>query len=184
VDKPALLAVGVVGAALRRVAQDGRCAKAARGEPLATSEQDDPPIRQCGREAAVNRERHKYWAAYIRDLQSRMLLADWEVRLGVCADTHECSAHVQFSGPWRRVNLFLGKDFESFTRTWQRRTIVHELVHLHLAPLREHLNLQLDEDSEAKAPIYNGHISHEEYAVDDLARIIAPRMPLPSKAKP
>jgi hypothetical protein len=80
------------------------------------------------------------------------------------------------------ARIYLHKDFDSYTRAEQRHYIVHELVHPHLSPLWFHLEMQSSGDEGRRITI--SHISHEEYAVDDLARIIAPSMPLPSKVKP
>jgi hypothetical protein len=82
-------------------------------------------------------------------------------------------------------NIRLNDKFDNYTRAEQRRCIVHELVHLHLFPLRFYQQmLGGDREDEVNLRIYikRGHRSHEEYAVDDLARIIAPHMPLPPKA--
>jgi hypothetical protein len=135
----------------------------------------------------VNRERHRYWAAYIADVQGRMKLGDWEVVLQRQTARAGAEASMGFFGSVRRGWMYLGKDFEKNSRTEQRITIVHELVHCHMHPLRSYLQVQLDSGGDD----YNrhrdyvfitlGHDSHEEYIVEDLARIIAPSMPLPPK---
>jgi hypothetical protein len=133
----------------------------------------------------VNRERHRYWSAYIADLQGRMLLADWEVHLehepcGPCA-----AASVRCVEGQKNAYIRLRDDFDDHARTEQRKTIVHELVHLHLVPMRHGLGEIVNEQGAVGSVIVIAHRSHEEYAVDDLARIISPTMPLPPKvAKP
>jgi hypothetical protein len=111
-----------------------------------------------------------------------MLLADWEVNLR--RKSPPCpgaAAQVKCRASTREVYVYLSDELESYTRAEQRRCIVHELVHLHLNPMLAHLEHQFGGWDEWPV-IGNGHKSHEEYAVDDLARIIAPHMPLPPKA--
>ena len=137
----------------------------------------------------MNRERHRYWESYIHDLQGRMLLADWKIELkrGYGCNDERGLSEVDFAGPKCYAWITLGKDFEDFVRTEQRHAIVHELLHVHLQPLGGHLIAQLgssEDEARERGRILRGHMSHEEYAVDDLARIIAPHMPLPPKVKP
>jgi hypothetical protein len=134
----------------------------------------------------VNRERHKYWDAYIADLQKRMLLADWDIELS--RKTEDDGAASVGNVPGRhRACIWLHKDFDSYTRYEQRHCIVHELVHLHLAPLRYHLAYQMgggdDCEKSQCVRVEAGHITHEEFAVDQLARIISPSMPMPLPPK-
>lgn len=129
----------------------------------------------------MNRERHAYWSAYIADLQKRMLLTNWNIDLSV-KEPDNPSAHAAIAVlPGRHeARVYLHKDFDSCTRAEQRHYIVHELVHAHLASLWFHLEMQVGDEGRQ---ITTSHITHEEYAVDDLARIIAPSMPLPPKVK-
>lgn len=137
----------------------------------------------------MNRDRHRYWSAYIADVQRRMLLADWRIELDWVPPLVEGRAgEVSPSYGMKHAVVRLDDDFDDVSRREQRRVVVHELVHVHLAPLFFHLRLQCGDDDSSKlerSRIEVGHSSHEEYAVDDLARIIAPSMPLPPKvAKP
>jgi hypothetical protein len=137
----------------------------------------------------VNRERHRYWQAYIADLQERMLLADWIVSLRrEPTVSPDAGASVEVLNGRRKAHIWLCEDFDDCTRATQRHAVVHELMHLHLHPLQYHLQMQggnREDQVDVRARILRGHRSHEEYAVDDLARIIAPHMPLPPKvAKP
>jgi hypothetical protein len=135
----------------------------------------------------VNRERHKYWSAYIADLQGRMRLGQWDIELVRKPAEDGASASMSDVPGRHRACIWLCKDFDSsYTRYEQRNAVVHELVHLHLAPLEYHLEVQngkVDEEAEERQRIHKGHRSHEEYAVDDLTRIIAPSMPMPSKVR-
>jgi hypothetical protein len=135
----------------------------------------------------VNRDRHRYWSAYIADVQGRMLLADWRITLSRKPTDHpHVGASVDCVPGQHVADVWLNKDFDHYLRATQRHIVVHELVHLHLSKLEFHLFTQTrDLGEHEKASIEQGHKSHEEYAVDDLARIIAPHMPLPPKvAKP
>jgi hypothetical protein len=132
----------------------------------------------------VNRERHRYWSVYIADVQRRMLLADWKVVLsGKPPEALKAWAAVERIPGQHLAYIHLSDGFDKLTRTEQRHSVVHELVHLHLAPVMFHIERQTGgaDNDQWKAAIECAHITHEEYAVDDLARIIAPHMPLPSK---
>jgi hypothetical protein len=143
----------------------------------------------------VNRDRHRYWSAYIADVQGRMLLRNWNVVLEReavkqprvhHADADEAVAASVDCLPGRReATVKLHERFDDYSRAEQRHIVVHELLHLHLAGMKTHLVKQFgDWEGGVRLTLYNAHISHEEYAVDDLARIIAPSMPLPPKVKP
>jgi hypothetical protein len=135
----------------------------------------------------VNRERHAYWSAYIADVQKRMLLAHWDIVLDRRSSENGSGASVTPRDGAHEAHIWVSAAFDSYTRDTQRHCIVHELVHLHLAPLGYHLEMQGGRkkgEENVRARIERGHTSHEEYAVDDLARIIAPHMPLPPKVKP
>lgn len=132
----------------------------------------------------MNRERHKYWASYIADLQGRMLLAHWNIDLvrKPCT-SHGCAAHTNFAGPCHEAWITFGEGWEDHSRRVQRHVVVHELVHLHMHPMETHLGEQRTPNKDVALTLRNAHRSHEEYAVDDLARIIAPSMPLPPRVK-
>jgi hypothetical protein len=130
----------------------------------------------------VNRERHKFWAAYIHDVQGRMLLGNWDIDLRREPTRNDnAEATVMFRGCAHEARLFLSGEFDGNTRAEQRHTLVHELLHLH--PLLGHLDMQFGGREDWPA-LHDAHVSHEEFVVEDLARIIAPSMPLPPKVKP
>lgn len=132
----------------------------------------------------MNRERHQYWASYIADVQGRMLLANWNVEL-VRPPARSSDGAVVVCIPGQcEARIRLNKNFDDFTRAEQRHFIVHELVHLHVQPFEYHLEMQNGGANDSnRYQVMAGHHSHEEYAVDQLARIIAPSMPLPPKVK-
>lgn len=139
----------------------------------------------------MNRERHRYWSAYIAECQKRMLLADWNVVLARKPCAPGAAATVDARAPARHVLISLSENFDGFPRAGQRHAIVHELVHVHLAQLIggawRTLRRSYDghqEDESVMRVFLHSLSAPEEYAVDDLARIIAPTMPLPPKVKP
>jgi hypothetical protein len=135
----------------------------------------------------MNRERHKFWESYLHDLQKRMLLGHWKLilwRKRPSGADENAAAGVVCQGSGHQAFIFLNEEFDAATRTEQREVIVHELVHLHLFPMRDHLHKQFGDWTDAWPVLRDAHLSHEEYAVDDLARIIAPSLPLPPKVKP
>jgi hypothetical protein len=110
-----------------------------------------------------------------------MLLGNWDIDLRREPPPKEDSqAAVSFRGCSHVARVFLSDDFDDLTRTKQRETIVHELVHLHLHPLLGHLDVQFGGRTDWPA-LHDAHVSHEEFVVDDLARIIAPTLPLPPR---
>jgi hypothetical protein len=113
-----------------------------------------------------------------------MKLRDWEIRLHHEPCEPDANAGVVCTLGQKLATIRLCDDFDGHTRTQQRNAIVHELVHVHLVPMRHGLGEIVNEQGAVGSVIVIAHRSHEEYAVEDLARIIAPHMPLPPRVKP
>ena len=122
--------------------------------------------------------RRAAWVPYIADLIGRMHLMDWEVRLS--------DEHPTIAGAVAQVGVTYGRKLarvylsEAFLRSEpgeQRNTIVHELVHIHLDMTASYALDQLGREGGAALRVMF------ENAVDALAGVIAPHMPLPPAAK-
>lgn len=134
----------------------------------------------------MNAERHKYWSAYIADVQGRMLLVDWDVHLSdvYCELTPGAFACVIFEVDEQRfVELFLCKDFDDRDADEQRMTIVHELVHVGLRSLFQTCERYYWPRPSAPARYADILKEAHEETVERITAIVAPSLPLPPKVK-
>jgi hypothetical protein len=128
--------------------------------------------------------KHDYWQRYVRDLADRMRLRDWHITVTTDPpDKENAAAQVVCTYGRKIAELRLSKEWAGYTPTEQRHYMTHELVHCHLdVPWA----MVIDD---MKGVI--GNQAHEvlvwpfaramEYAVDGLAEVIAPSMPLPEQ---
>ncbi len=118
--------------------------------------------------------------AYIHHLAALLRLADWRIRLATepAADGQNAQAYQPFDA--RRTYIRVRDGWLDMEPEEQRDTIVHELLHLHLAEMSGMINDDTGELLDKAAY----HILHEQYrlaeerAVDTLAGAIAPLLPL------
>jgi hypothetical protein len=113
---------------------------------------------------------------YLVSLKNQLNLKDWEAKI---SDEHPYTdnALAQVDMPFGR-KLFIIRLSDAFlvsTREEQRRTLVHELIHVHFSPAHD---LAMDQlEKELKSPFQR----MVEYGVDGLADAIAPFFKLPPK---
>jgi hypothetical protein len=127
---------------------------------------------------------------YVRSLADRLGLRDWEIRIDVSQPSDGCAAEINcYSGQKRAVispgTVFWTADALVTTpeeiRSWQRHTLVHELIHCHLASARETTSSTLEALTRPKAAeaLFAAVDLQLEYATDALADVLAPSLPLP-----
>lgn len=117
---------------------------------------------------------------YTRQIAVAMGLGGWHIE--ECADpaSEGCLAEIEPTYGQRHAKLSLCKDWDDLPAEEQRDTIVHELVHVHLAHLTQLSYDIVDglEPSATKAAQAALNLA-EEYIVDAIAGAWAPYMPLP-----
>ena len=127
--------------------------------------------------------------AYVRTLADLLHLRDWDITVDVRPGTIDACADINCFPSQKRAVIRVGAEFVEADQLdgearamWQRHTLVHELIHCHLAGAR---NLTEDLCSiafpkgKAAAAVFAGVDSHLEYATDGLSDAVTVFMPLP-----
>lgn len=127
-------------------------------------------------------------ADYVRDLADRMRLADWvffvssdpeampgdgidDVRCGTFAGTYgRKSARIWINAEW----------WKEVSPEERRETIVHEVLHAHFHSSHETVSQMVTTHPRRTADALLGiYDVQSEYAVDAIAHVLAPFLPLP-----
>lgn len=116
------------------------------------------------------------WRAYVRDVADRMGLKDWVVEVPGAPSVGRSDASVVMVYGRKLARIGLPDSIRHEPAEEQRNTIVHELVHLHFAPMDGMAEDWLD------AGQYKAFLRMFEYGVDAMAAALAPHMPLPLRA--
>jgi hypothetical protein len=116
--------------------------------------------------------RRDRWQPYVRQLADKLCLKDWQIEISVEQPAGDNSiASVQPIYGRKYAVLRFSEGFLNDPKTEQRHTLVHELLHCHLAPLQRLL--------ETEEHLTHGGKMALEYCVDGLADAIAPLLPEP-----
>jgi hypothetical protein len=121
---------------------------------------------------------------YVREIADAMRLRDWDIEVdgSKLAEEGRC-AQTRVSVRRKSATIRLGSCWASDSREEQRDTVVHELLHLHFEPLYEGLrNLRNNVGESAWSVANNAFNDAAEQAIDQLARVLAERFPLPPEA--
>lgn len=115
---------------------------------------------------------------YLRCLADMMGLRDWTVTVTNEAFDDVNAKADQPSG--RKIHwVSLGEPFLDSPPEEQRQTLVHELIHAHLAPMHHFLCRELGDGAAMEA-----YRLWMEYAVDGMADEWAKLLPLPAQVRP
>lgn len=129
----------------------------------------------------MNRRDRKALGSYMREVADRMELRDWHLDLShdPPAQDDAYASCEPIYGQHRTVLRF-AHGFRDRDPEDQRHTVVHELVHLHLAALTSQVEHDASEllGSTADSVFWNGARRNLEYAVDGLAHAIARHIPI------
>lgn len=124
--------------------------------------------------------RHRHLTTWIDDVLPRLGLRRWRVTLS--EEPADADAHAQISPHDQSydADLSLDPDFLDLPLERQRELLTHELLHLafaHVDTAVEHLEPVI---GTAAWSVFSPHYSDAfERAIDELARAIAPSLPLP-----
>lgn len=125
---------------------------------------------------------------YVRYVADEMGLRDWHLELlaeppdgQAIGDDHITLADVSPSPGRRHATIRFCADFRELNPETQRMAVVHELVHLHLAPLQHQCENDLSAEmlgGPASHVFFCGFRRNLEYAVDAMTCALAPHLPL------
>lgn len=123
---------------------------------------------------------------YVRDLADMMGLRDWHLLLlNEPTDNPEHAADIDVVYGRRAACIRFHADWAQADPSELRCTVVHELVHCHLNPMRNVLdNIENAVGKMVYDPTYNALTDYIEYATDAISTAWAESLPLPVKAAP
>jgi hypothetical protein len=126
----------------------------------------------------VTKRDRKLLAKYIRQAADHMALGDWTFELKPePSDPGTCAMCWPVYGQ-RHASLAFAANFRSMDPDIQRGTVVHELIHCHLAPLQSQVEDDIEDYLGRSATLYLQAVRRNiEYAVDGLERAIAQHLP-------
>jgi hypothetical protein len=129
----------------------------------------------CG----VNDARHAAYTAYLRLLAHHLNLTDWVIVLERAHHLGSSYARIEINHHKKEAGVTLSENFWGWTPEQQRKTLVHELLHLHTARLcRVMTRLHDQHDTDLVRYAEKALDEEEEIVIEQLARVIAPLMPL------
>jgi hypothetical protein len=122
------------------------------------------------------------WAAleaYVADLAQRIGVAHWQITVKHEPCGADAYAEISQSIDHHEADLSVCQEFAQRTPTERRYSIVHELIHLHLAEMVGHTNhLQTALGNQVFEVFRRVYGTANETATHALARVIAPYIPL------
>ena len=121
------------------------------------------------------------WQAYVRDIADRIGLKDWVIVLGDEPADDGNDAQIKCIYGHQRAMLWLDPEFADFTPDKQRGTIVHELIHCHLARM-SHASRHVESVlGPVAGPLFSSVIEDgEEQAAESLAVVLALAKEIPN----
>jgi hypothetical protein len=116
---------------------------------------------------------------YLREIADKMGLRDWELVLSAHPCDEEYAAQVCPVEGQRFATFRLRRDWIKRPEYRKRQTMVHELMHCHFHPVDSVVKLDILPHlaSAAKDIALAGYVRNVEYAIDNVATVIADSMP-------
>ena len=127
---------------------------------------------------------------YANKLKNMMGLSNWTIMMQAKPSSADALGETEVIHGQHLAKMYLHKDFRKDTPEDIRATIVHELLHCHLAVLEEavHEVLKPDSDDAKAKAVHKMVISLIEYEneriIDSLAESMGKWMPVPDMPKP
>lgn len=119
-------------------------------------------------------------AKYLRTLAAELGLAGWRLDVEHAESSPEHWATVAVERAQQVATVSVTPDLFSQPAADQRHYLVHELIHIHLAPLDwSHEDVTAGLSKRARELADATWRQRSERACDDVARLVAPGLPLP-----
>lgn len=120
------------------------------------------------------------WQPYVRDMADRIGLKDWAIVVGDEVADKGNDAQIKCMYGHQRAMLWLDENFDAFTPERQQGTILHELLHCHLARMSHATRHVEPVLGPVAGPLFSAVIEDgEEQAAESLSVVLAPFLPLP-----
>lgn len=126
-------------------------------------------------------EQYESLSAYLRVMADAMALKDWAIHLQrKTPENPNHQAAVQSVYGRRHANIWVDSAFFDDSPEEQRQTITHELLHLHINPIKHALQNAKTNLGDHTYGVVEGMMDDAtEFAVDDISAVLALGLPLP-----
>ncbi len=132
----------------------------------------------------MNDEQHESLSSYLRDLADALLLRDWEITLERGWSDSDAYATISVWAEENHANVKVCEGFFGHPASERRETLTHELLHLHINPIKHALQNARSNLGEHTYGVVEGMMDDAtEFAVDGIARVLAAYLPLPPQEK-
>jgi hypothetical protein len=117
---------------------------------------------------------------YISEAQQTLNLGQWKIELEDSPCEDDALAEIEVSENLWQARIRVAYGFFKEKPEEQRDTIVHELIHVHTAGIERSRDRMEKTLGELAWPVFQASMENEvERAVDALAKIVAPTLPIP-----
>ncbi len=117
---------------------------------------------------------------WIREIADRLGLRDWAIKLADEPTVDDTAGELICVYGRKLATLKLAYNFNDLSPSEHRYIVVHELLHIHLEPLGQVLLNLTAHVGQSLYGLSRAHFTDAtEYAVDALATVMAPSLPLP-----
>ena len=117
---------------------------------------------------------------YISEAQQTLNLGQWKIELEDSPCEDDALAEIEVSENLWQARIRVAYSFFKEKPEEQRDTIVHELIHVHTAGIERSRDRMEKILGELAWPVFQASMENEvERAVDALAKIVAPTLPIP-----
>ena len=117
---------------------------------------------------------------YISEAQQTLNLGQWKIELEDSPCEDDALAEIEVSENLWQARIRVAHSFFKEKPEEQRDTIVHELIHVHTSGIERSRDRMEKTLGELAWPVFQASMENEvERAVDALAKIVAPTLPIP-----
>jgi len=117
---------------------------------------------------------------YLSEAQQILNLGQWKIELGDSPCEEDALAEIEVSENLWQAKIRVAHGFFKEKPEEQRDTIAHELIHVHTAGIERARDRMEKTLGELAWPVFQSSMENEvERAVDALAKIVAPTLPMP-----
>jgi hypothetical protein len=147
-------------------------------------------VYKMARQPAKVEEMDAWVIRYVNKLKNMMGLSNWTIMMQTKPSSADALGETEVIHGQHLAKMYLHKDFRKDSPEDIRATIVHELLHCHMAVIEEavHEVLKPDPDDAKAKAIHKMVISLIEYEneriIDSLAESMGKWMPVPDMPKP